>query len=201
MGRDYTIADIATLGWVRNLIGFYDARELVGFDAFDNVAAWLERGLARPAVQRGLSNSQAELNGVQPVSGRHLHRSPWNCTTSRAAGSKGPDMAKAFTAFALSIAMVLASPAAAWTPDFDAAFDPFPHRGLRRQPPTVGVALPVAKPAVTVRRRASAPSSASSSSSSGSADVSRRLAAYCARPGKSSLSWIRVGGQRHYCSR
>ena len=54
LGDDYTIADISMLGWVRNLIGFYEARELVGFDAFANVAAWLERGLARPAVQRGL---------------------------------------------------------------------------------------------------------------------------------------------------
>jgi GST-like protein len=51
---DYSIADIATLGWVRNLITFYEARELVGFDDYANVAAWLERGLARPAVQRGL---------------------------------------------------------------------------------------------------------------------------------------------------
>jgi GST-like protein len=54
MGDDYTIADITLLGWVRNLIGFYGAGELVGFDAFGQVAAWLERGLARPAVQRGL---------------------------------------------------------------------------------------------------------------------------------------------------
>lgn len=51
---DYSIADIASLGWVRNLIGFYEARDLVGFDDFRNVGAWLERGLARPAVQRGL---------------------------------------------------------------------------------------------------------------------------------------------------
>jgi GSH-dependent disulfide-bond oxidoreductase len=51
---DYSIADIASLGWVRNLIGFYEARDLVGFDDFGNVAAWLERGLERPAVQRGL---------------------------------------------------------------------------------------------------------------------------------------------------
>jgi GST-like protein len=51
---DYTIADVSTLGWVRNLITFYEARELVEFDSFANVAAWLERGLARPAVQRGL---------------------------------------------------------------------------------------------------------------------------------------------------
>ncbi|GLS40431.1 glutathione S-transferase [Mesorhizobium tianshanense] len=55
MADDYTIADISMLGWVRNLIGFYEARELVGFDDFPDVAAWLERGLARPAVQRGLN--------------------------------------------------------------------------------------------------------------------------------------------------
>ncbi|SMF61316.1 glutathione S-transferase N-terminal domain-containing protein [Allosphingosinicella indica] len=54
MGDDYTIADIATLGWVRNLITFYGARELVDYDALKNVPAWLDRGLARPAVQRGL---------------------------------------------------------------------------------------------------------------------------------------------------
>ena len=54
MGSDYTIADIATLGWVRNLIGFYEARELVGYDDFANVDAWLQRGLARATVQRGL---------------------------------------------------------------------------------------------------------------------------------------------------
>ncbi|MCB4767426.1 glutathione S-transferase N-terminal domain-containing protein [Ancylobacter sp. Lp-2] len=54
MGDDYTIADIASLGWVRNLIGFYGAAELVAYDELKNVPAWLERGLARPAVQRGL---------------------------------------------------------------------------------------------------------------------------------------------------
>jgi len=54
MGEDYTIADISMLGWVRNLIGFYGARELVEFDALTEVPAWLARGLARPAVVRGL---------------------------------------------------------------------------------------------------------------------------------------------------
>lgn len=54
MGADYGIADMSLLGWVRNLIGFYEARDLVGFDRFVHVQAWLERGLARPAVQRGL---------------------------------------------------------------------------------------------------------------------------------------------------
>ena len=51
---DYSIADIATLGWVRNLITFYGARELVDYDRFKAVDAWLSRCLARPAVQRGL---------------------------------------------------------------------------------------------------------------------------------------------------
>src|SRR5205085_883438 len=52
---DYSIADIATLGWVRNLIGFYEAREITDYDSLTNVPAWLERGLARPAVQKGLT--------------------------------------------------------------------------------------------------------------------------------------------------
>ena len=55
MGEDYTIADIALMGWVRNLIGFYEAREIVQFDLLKSVPAWLERCLARPAVQRGLT--------------------------------------------------------------------------------------------------------------------------------------------------
>lgn len=54
MGSDYTIADISMLGWVRNLVGFYGAGDLVDYDSLKNVPAWLERGLARPAVQRGL---------------------------------------------------------------------------------------------------------------------------------------------------
>ena len=59
MGADYSIADISLLGWVRNLIGFYEAGELVGFDRFHHVQAWLDRGLARPAVQRGLQVTAA----------------------------------------------------------------------------------------------------------------------------------------------
>ncbi len=55
MGADYTIADISMLGWVRNLVGFYGARELVDFDSLTNVPRWLEQGLARPAVQRGVT--------------------------------------------------------------------------------------------------------------------------------------------------
>lgn len=55
MGDDYTIADIAILGWVRNLVEHYGAGELVGYADFPHVAAWLARGLARPAVQWGLN--------------------------------------------------------------------------------------------------------------------------------------------------
>jgi GST-like protein len=54
MGEEYSIADVSTLGWVRNLITFYEARELCEFDRLSHVPAWVERGLARPAVQRGL---------------------------------------------------------------------------------------------------------------------------------------------------
>jgi GSH-dependent disulfide-bond oxidoreductase len=54
LGEAYTIADIATFPWVRNLIGFYDARALVGFDDFRHVARALEAFVARPAVIRGL---------------------------------------------------------------------------------------------------------------------------------------------------
>ena len=55
MGDDFTIADIATIGWVRNLITFYEARELVDYERFVHVTAWLDQALARPAVQRGLA--------------------------------------------------------------------------------------------------------------------------------------------------
>lgn len=54
VGDEYTIADIATLGWVNNLVTFYGARELVAFDQFENVIAWLERGTSRAGVERGL---------------------------------------------------------------------------------------------------------------------------------------------------
>jgi len=55
MGDAYTIADIATFPWVRNLIGFYEARELVGFDDYPNVQRVLAAFVARPAVVRGLA--------------------------------------------------------------------------------------------------------------------------------------------------
>ena len=54
MGQEYVIADIAIFPWVRNLVGFYEAGDLVQFERFGNVKRVLEAFLARPAVQRGL---------------------------------------------------------------------------------------------------------------------------------------------------
>lgn len=54
MGERYTIADIATFPWIRNLIGFYEAGELVGIDNFPEVKRVLAKFVARPAVIRGL---------------------------------------------------------------------------------------------------------------------------------------------------
>ncbi|WP_132582978.1 glutathione S-transferase N-terminal domain-containing protein [Paralcaligenes ureilyticus] len=54
MGDAYTIADMATFPWVRNLIGFYEAGDLVGIANFSNVMRVLDTFLARPAVARGL---------------------------------------------------------------------------------------------------------------------------------------------------
>jgi len=54
MGDAYTIADIATFPWVRNLIGFYEAAELVGIEDFPSVKRALDAFVARPAVARGL---------------------------------------------------------------------------------------------------------------------------------------------------
>jgi GST-like protein len=54
MGDEYTIADIATFPWVRNLVGYYGAGTLVEFSRFTNVSRVLEAFLLRPAVQSGL---------------------------------------------------------------------------------------------------------------------------------------------------
>jgi GST-like protein len=55
LGDEYTIADIATFPWVRNLVGFYGAGELVEFDRYANVKRALDAFVQRPAVQRGLA--------------------------------------------------------------------------------------------------------------------------------------------------
>ena len=51
---DYSIADIAICPWLRTLREIYMATEITGWDDLKNVPAYLDRFLARPAVQRGL---------------------------------------------------------------------------------------------------------------------------------------------------
>jgi GST-like protein len=60
MGDAYTIADIAVFPWVRNLIGFYGAADLVGIGDYPHVTRALETFLARPAVARGLTIPRKE---------------------------------------------------------------------------------------------------------------------------------------------
>jgi GSH-dependent disulfide-bond oxidoreductase len=55
MGDIYTIADISLIGWVRNLTTRFDASDLVHYDELKSVPAWLQRCVARTAVQRGLN--------------------------------------------------------------------------------------------------------------------------------------------------
>ncbi|MBX9462462.1 MAG: glutathione S-transferase N-terminal domain-containing protein [Aquamicrobium sp.] len=55
MGDEYTIADIATFPWVRTLRDFYQADDLIGLKDFPETIEWLERCLARPASQKGLT--------------------------------------------------------------------------------------------------------------------------------------------------
>jgi len=61
MGNDYTIADIATWPWVRNLVERYKASELVGYSEFTEVHRVLAAFVARPAVQKGLTIPAAPI--------------------------------------------------------------------------------------------------------------------------------------------
>jgi glutathione S-transferase len=54
-GDAYTIADIAIFPWVRNLIGFYEAGDLVGISDFPHATRALQTFLERSAVARGLN--------------------------------------------------------------------------------------------------------------------------------------------------
>ena len=50
---EYSIADIAIAPWLGTLRDFYKAGDIVGWSELKNVPAYLERFLARPAVQKG----------------------------------------------------------------------------------------------------------------------------------------------------
>ena len=60
LGDEYSIADIAIFPWVRNLVGFYGAGDLVGFSGFKEVQRVLEAFVQRPAVLRGLQIPKKE---------------------------------------------------------------------------------------------------------------------------------------------
>ncbi len=53
---DYSIADIAIVPWLRTFRDMYEVGDLVDWDDLAHVPAYLDRVLARPAVQRGLVN-------------------------------------------------------------------------------------------------------------------------------------------------
>ena len=55
MGDTYTIADMAVFPWVRNLVGFYEAGELVGMEDYHHVSRALAAFVARPAVVKGIT--------------------------------------------------------------------------------------------------------------------------------------------------
>jgi GST-like protein len=59
-GDDYTVADVATFPWINNLIGFYEAGDLVGMEKFAHVTRALGAFMARPAVARGLRVPQRD---------------------------------------------------------------------------------------------------------------------------------------------
>jgi GSH-dependent disulfide-bond oxidoreductase len=54
MGDAMTIADVAIFPWINNLIGFYEAGDLVGMAGFPHVMRALRSFMARPAVARGM---------------------------------------------------------------------------------------------------------------------------------------------------
>jgi GST-like protein len=55
---DYTIADMAIFPWVRTLVSFYEAGELVGMGDYPAVTRALDAFVARPAVVRGTNIPQ-----------------------------------------------------------------------------------------------------------------------------------------------
>jgi GST-like protein len=52
---DYSIADMAIAPWLNNLINRYKAGDQVGWADLSNLPAYVDRFIARPAVQRGLN--------------------------------------------------------------------------------------------------------------------------------------------------
>lgn len=51
---EYSIADMAIAPWL-NALNFYGTKDEVGFDALKNVPAYLDRFMARPAVEKAMN--------------------------------------------------------------------------------------------------------------------------------------------------
>ncbi len=68
MGDEFTIADVAMIGWVRSLVGFWAARaNWWPTTELKNVPAWLLSAPARPAVQRASQHTEAASKLAHPV--------------------------------------------------------------------------------------------------------------------------------------
>lgn len=53
MGAEYSIADMAFIGWIDTMDGFYQATELLDTKSRPKLMEWKARMLERPAVKRG----------------------------------------------------------------------------------------------------------------------------------------------------
>ncbi|GKY87741.1 glutathione S-transferase family protein [Sinisalibacter aestuarii] len=60
MGDDLTIADIANFPWVRTARDYFNEDDALGLSGLTNVMGWLDRCLARPAVDRSLNQPPRE---------------------------------------------------------------------------------------------------------------------------------------------
>jgi GSH-dependent disulfide-bond oxidoreductase len=74
MGEAYTIADIAIFPWVRNLIGFYAAGDLVGICEFPNVTRALDAFVR--ASGRGQRLDHSRLSARSLIRGTAAQSSP-----------------------------------------------------------------------------------------------------------------------------
>jgi GST-like protein len=69
LGKDYSIADIASFPWYDGvMLGWwpFDAAEFLSAHEYSNVLRWAESLVKRPAVQRGrrVNSTRSELPGM-----------------------------------------------------------------------------------------------------------------------------------------
>ncbi|MES0880219.1 glutathione S-transferase N-terminal domain-containing protein [Roseibium sp. SCP14] len=55
VGNEYSIADITCWPWARNINGFYEAAEVVGYQNFRNVVRWVDTCVNRPASEKAIN--------------------------------------------------------------------------------------------------------------------------------------------------